>query len=128
MKILTKFKNLLELGDRILELEVDKEIDKWTLEKFFKTFKYNRLSELSELMLRVFVRLLEAQKIYVSFEHILAASKPVAFVRATRTIYLDHKNLSVGAILEDLQVFGVIKLVKEEAKNAENETPVEAGA
>lgn len=131
MKLLAKIKNLLELEDRVFDLEVDKEIQEWTLEKFYKTFQYNHLSELSELMLRLLMRLLQASKVYVSFERPLGRPTPISYDLMRRTLFLDHKNICVGDVLDFLQNLNAITIMKRrkgDIKDAETKTPAEVSA
>lgn len=131
MKFINKIKNFLELEDRVLDLEVDKEIQEWTLERFYKTFQYNHLSELSELKVRLLMRLLQASKVYVSFERPLGRSASISYDIMRRTLFLEHKNICVGVVLDTLQHLNAITIMKrrkEDVKDAETKTPAEVSA
>lgn len=131
MKLLNVFKNLLGLENRVLDLEVDNQVKKWTLEKFYNAFQYNHLSELSELKVRIFIRLLREQGIFVAFASSFVFPKPMVYELLRRTLFLDHKNICVGDILDYLQHCNAItkmKRRKEDTDNGKNKETVETSA
>lgn len=121
MKLLNKIKNFLEMDTRVLDLEVDKEIQEWTLERFYKIFQYNYLSELSELKIRLLIRLLQARKVHVSFACPFIMSKPMVFDGLNRILFLDHKKICVGCILDYLQRNNAITIMKRRKEDTNNE-------
>ncbi len=107
-----------KLLDRIENLEIEKELPQWDLKKFCEEFQFIRIRDLTSRQRKIFVRLLQPKcKLPIAiFDRSLFKG-----VNYYQIYYQICDDTFVGQIWQEF-------VKNEREKDAENQTPAEAGA